>query len=412
MAIVKPGSTWAGFEIVRLLGAGGFAEVYEVRDRTGARRALKVLDAPADLASKLQARLAQEGEALAMIEHTNVLRFYDAGIQDDRVWLLLELVEGISLREIEDAYAGRPPLENVLRWTRQACEGLAAAHALGVIHRDVKPENILVTSADVVKVIDFGLAKLTGWGVKTTHQHLMGTAFYMAPEYLRSKPVDLRMDVYAMGLVLYEALAGTHPILLLGGPMTMIAVCGRQLTYTPPPLVTLVPEVPGELSALVQTAIAKDPAHRIQTMGELAARLHELLSRILVHRRNVVRALPLPGREFGLQRTIPMKAQEDPTLPRAAGGTLVLQVPSTPVRAMATSTAREGPASATASLPGVVRLTGDRPAIVPPAQVDPRRVRRLFVVIVVFVVVCAGLVWFGLRGFTEAHHVPPAPRRR
>ena len=196
----------------------------------------------------------------------------------------------------------------------------------------------------MVKVIDFGLAKLTGWGVKTTHQRLMGTAFYMAPEHLRSKPPGHRMDVYAMGLVLYEAIAGAHPIMQLGGPLTMLVVCGRQLNYTPPPLATLVREVPGDLSDLVQRAIEKDPARRIATMSELAAGLQSVLSRLLVDRRNVVRDLPLPGREVGLQRTIPMKAHEEPPVPRGAGGTVKLQAfDAPPVSVPPSSTLPAGP---------------------------------------------------------------------
>lgn len=411
MDTLKPGSTWAGCEIVKLIGSGGFGQVYEVRDAAGARRALKLLDAEAGLTSKLQARLAQEGEALAMVDHTNVLRFYAAGIQDERVWLLLELVDGVSLREIEDECA-RPPQESVLRWTRQACEGLAAAHAVGVVHRDVKPENLLITRADVVKVIDFGLAKLNGWGVKTTHQRLLGTAFYMAPEQLRSQPADPRMDVYAMGLVLYEALAGAHPMMQLGGPMTMLTICGRQLTYIPPPLSSLVPEVPGDLSELVQRAIEKDASKRVATMSELAARLQEVLSRLLVHRRNAVRALPLLGREFGTQRTIPMPARQDPTSARSAGGTIKLQVVAPPPASALPSAAVSGmpPVRPSASLSQEPRWTGDRPAIVPPSHGGRRPVWKFLAATLIFLAIFGGLAALGVA--LSADDDPPAPRRR
>jgi len=408
MDILRAGSIWAGCEIVKLLGSGGFAQVYEVRDRAGARRALKVLDAEAGLGSKLQARLAQEGEALAMIEHVNVLRFYEAGIQDDRVWLLLELVEGVSLRELEDACGGRPPLESVLRWVRQACDGLAAAHAQGVVHRDVKPENLLVTPTEVVKVIDFGLAKLNGWGVKTTQQHLLGTAFYMAPEQLRSKPADPRMDIYAMGLVLYEAIAGIHPIEQLGGPLTMIAVCGRQLTYTPPPLRSLRPEVPGDLSELVQRMIDKDPARRVASMGEIAARLQDVLARLLVHRRSAVRELPLPGREVGMQRTIPMQAQQEvPIVPRGPHGTTVLHAVDAPP-----SQIPAAPPSARVSLPEDVRLTGDRAALMPPVTPARRRPWWPLAVVVFLVMLGVAVAWFGVWAFVERRDIPPVPRHR
>src|SRR6185436_14695565 len=167
--LLKPGDVVGGCEVIRLVGAGGFAQVYEVQDRTGARRALKVLDADAEVRPKLRARLAQEGSALAMIEHVNVVRLFDAGMDDERIYLLLELVSGRNLREALRDHGGKPPADVVLRWMRQAAEGVAEAHRIGVIHRDLKPENLLVTASDVVKVIDFGIAKLTGWGVKTSH---------------------------------------------------------------------------------------------------------------------------------------------------------------------------------------------------------------------------------------------------
>jgi serine/threonine-protein kinase len=402
--ILKPGSTWAGCEIVRLVGSGGFAEVYEVRDRSGSRRALKILNAESDVASMLHVRLAQEGEALALVEHVNVLRFYDSGIQDDRVWLLLEFVEGKSLRELEDACGGRLPLESVLRWTRQACEGLAAAHAQGVIHRDVKPENILVTSADVVKVIDFGLAKLPAPGVKTTQHRVMGTAFYMAPEQLRSTPVDARADVYAMGHVLYEAVAGVHALAQPGRPLTLMTVLVRQLTYTPLPLIVVVPEIPAELSDLVQRALAKDPVHRVQTMSDVAARLHEILVGLLVRRRNAARDLVLRGREIGLQRTLPTRAWVE--APLTAHPTLLIEAVDT----AAPAAQRTSAPSSTVEEPSSAHMTGDRAAIVPP----PPAVRghRRVIAMVVLLSLCLGLALFGVLALRDRPYVPPMPRRR
>jgi eukaryotic-like serine/threonine-protein kinase len=414
MAILTAGSTWAGHSIVRLVGAG-FAEVYEVRDRSGARRALKILSAEPDITSKLQARLAQEGEAIALIEHTNVLRFYDAGVHDDRVWLLLEFVEGTTLREIEDACGGRPPLESLLRWTRQACEGLTAAHAQGVVHRDVKPENILVTPAEIVKIIDFGLAKLTGWGLKTTHQRVMGTAFYMAPEQLRSRPADGRADVYSMGHVRYEAVAGVHAISQLGGPLTMIVVCGRQLTYTPPALITIVPEVPPDLSQLIEEALAKDPALRLPTMREFADRLHEVLSRLLVHRRSAARDLPLPGREVGLQRTVPMPVHEEPAPATSAGGTVKLpaiDLAMPPASSTTPAAPAATPLSTAVSVPEVVRMTGDRPATTPAPRTSGRRVKLVLVAVVLLIAISVASAWLGLPARDERLHGRSAPARR
>jgi serine/threonine-protein kinase len=272
-SLFRPGDRCGDNEVVALIGAGGFAQVYEVTDPTGARRALKIIDTDDGARDKLEARLAQ-GAALAMIEHVNVVRLYDAGLHGDRVFLLLELIQGRTLREALAA-GSRPSMETVVRWMRQACEGVAEAHRIGAIHRDLKPENLLVTDGDVVKVIDFGIAKLLKWGMKTTAEQQIGTALYMAPEQIDGRPADPRMDVYAAGMILYEALAGAHPI--VQGPATLVEICTRQIGHRPPPIREVAPAVPADLGALVDRAIEKDPARRVQTMREMADGLHAAL---------------------------------------------------------------------------------------------------------------------------------------
>ena len=266
-----------------LLGAGGFAQVYEVRARDGARRALKILDAEAEARPKVRARLAQEGAALTMLDHANVVRLHDAGVDGERIYLVLELVEGRNLRETLCAPGRPPPLETRVRWIHQAAEGVAAAHGRGIIHRDLKPENLLVTPDEVVKVIDFGIAKLTGWGVRTTHEQRMGTALYMSPEQIQGRAPDARMDVYALGLILYEAVAGAHP--LVTAPASVFEICARQLNHRPRPLAEAAPEVPPELGALVDQAIEKDPARRPPGMRAFADALQAVLLRLGEDRR-------------------------------------------------------------------------------------------------------------------------------
>ena len=271
--VFHAGEMCGGCEIVGLLGSGGFAQVYEVIDPSGARRALKVLDTDAETRPKLRARLAQEGAALAMIEHVNVVRLYDAGFHEDRIYLVLELVRGKTLRDALRAEGGRPPPETLVRWIRQACDGVGEGHRVGVFHRDIKPENLLIAPQDLVKVIDFGIAKFSTWGVKTSHEQRLGTALYMSPEQIQGRPPDARMDVYALGLVLYEALSGQHPI--VSGPATVFEICARQLNYLPKPLASIAPEVPPELGAVVDQAIEKDPERRLPSMRAFSEALHE-----------------------------------------------------------------------------------------------------------------------------------------
>ena len=300
MPLFQRGTHFAGHVIVRLLGSGRMAEVYEVIAPDGRRRALKVFKHDAPLDAKPQARLGQEGEALATIEHVNVVRFFDAGVDHGRVWILLELVEGLDLRRLVTDAGGALPVERAVRIVRQACEGVAAAHRLGILHRDLSPENILVAADDVAKVADFGSAKLAGYGVKTTSEQDVASSLYMAPEYMTSRVAEERSDVYSVGLVLYEILAGAHPIASRTAPA--MEICRRQLAHEPAPLASVLRDVPGDLSDLVQRVTAKDPARR-GSMGEMAEGLAVVLQRMLVQRRAAARSLPLPNREAALALT-------------------------------------------------------------------------------------------------------------
>ena len=273
MAFFERGTHFAKHVIVRLLGTGRMAEVYEVVAPDGQHRALKVIKSGVPLPSKPQARLGQEGEAVASIEHVNVVRFYDAGVEDGRVWLLLELVLGPNLRQLVQQAGGTLPVERAVSIVRQACEGVAAAHALGILHRDLKPENILVAAGDRALVADFGSASVGALGVKTTaSEQDLTSSLYTAPECMLKHPAEERSDVYTMAVVLYEAIAGVHP--MAPGPMTVLALVARHLTYDPPPLDTLGRDVPFDVSDLVRRAMSKDPAQR-PSMRAMADELAE-----------------------------------------------------------------------------------------------------------------------------------------
>jgi eukaryotic-like serine/threonine-protein kinase len=274
--VFEIGEVCGGHQILRVLGAGGFSDVYEAVDAAGARRALKILHDQAP-GAHLGARLAREVEALTRIEHVNVVQVHEAGIEDDRVYLVLELVEGVTLRDkLGDPYV-LAAIEDIVRWMQQACEGVAEAHRAGVIHGDLKPANILVTASSQVKVIDFGIATLRSWNVSSSEQ-LVGTALYMAPEQLQGRPGDATSDVYAMGTILYEGLAGVHPLGLDEEEGTVFTVFQAQLLDDPLPLSQAAPDVPADLAALVHRALAKDPARRVPTMQALADGLAAVLA--------------------------------------------------------------------------------------------------------------------------------------
>ena len=218
---IKPGDRLSIYEVIGPLGAGAMGEVYRARDTHLEREvAIKVLAAGlADDADHL-ARFEREATLLATINHPNIAGIFAVENEGDTNFIVLELVPGMTLGE--RIAAGPLPIPEVLGLARQIAEGLEAAHEAGVIHRDLKPDNIRVTPDDTVKLLDFGLAKampaagsdsgrsqadslnLTQTGM------LLGTPYYMSPEQVRGRPVDRRADIWAFGCVLYEALTGTR----------------------------------------------------------------------------------------------------------------------------------------------------------------------------------------------------------
>ncbi len=317
-----PGPLAAQHRVIRYLGAGPVAEVYEVETLDGRRCALK-LSLPG-IPRKAEARLGQEGEAVAMIEHVNVVRFHDAGIVDDRVWLLLELVDGPDLRTLARRAGGALPVDRAVRLLRQAAEGVAAAHAQGVLHRDLRPENILVTADDLAKVSDFGAAKLEGWGVQTTQRQDSSSSLYAAPEYMLRRPFTPAADVYAMALMLYELVTGIHPFASSGA--SALEICKNHLAYEPPPLATLGRGFPGDLSDLLRRSVAKDPEQR-PSMLAFAAALATALHHLDAPRRAAARNLALPDRELGLAKTVPLRRAHDDSDPPWSDASLPLPFP-------------------------------------------------------------------------------------
>ena len=433
MAFFQPGSIAAGCEVVALLGEGAQAQVYEVIDSRGIRRALKwIKTGDVQLAAKVRERFAQEGEVLGSIEHPNVVRLHDAGVDGDSVWLLLELVRGENLTRALANQRDVPRLEAVVRWVHLACEGVAAAHAVGVVHRDLKPENILVAPLDVVKVIDFGIAKIHGWGVKTTGQGMLGSCLYMAPEQIHNQPADPRMDVYAIGMILLEAVAGAHPC----GPRPNVSEMVRWHLLTVPPLLrTLAPDAPPDLEALVAQALDKDPARRPASMRVLSGALHQVLTRMLAPRRRIARNLPGWNNSPGHEVTMPLRATPSPALPlrrppAGAGATMPMAAvpdhrnaevpPQQPVASGATSRMPEPvsrarpfaptvPLTAHPSEPLDRRTTSTPVASLAVPQVARRKGRRWIPLAILGVTVAGGVVAAAAYGISIARSLASSP---
>ena len=246
------------FVIQRVLGKGGMGAVYLANDeRLGERVALKIMHGMALLDPAAGDRLRREASAARRISHANVVKIYDVGEDSGHLFLSMEYVEGQSLKELIQRHSVLP-VERVRNYVREICEGLAAAHSQGVVHRDLKPGNVLVTPDQRVKIIDFGLARIANLEGMTATGMLLGTPEYMAPEQIKGGQINARTDLYALGALTYHALVGRPPF--TGD--TPIAVSLAQATETPIVPSQLRPGLDPGWDAFVLAAMSKDPLGR------------------------------------------------------------------------------------------------------------------------------------------------------
>ena len=267
------------YEVLASLGAGGMGEVYRARDtRLGREVALKVIADGAALDPERLKRFEQEARLAGSLNHPNLVVVFDVGSEGGAPFLVTELLEGESLRH--RLSRGRLSLRTALELGVQIAEGLAAAHARGVVHRDVKPENVFLTSGGRAKLLDFGIAKLTApraiegtrnlldttltpEGVGTRPGAVLGTPGYMSPEQVRGDPVDARTDIFSLGTVLYEMLAGAPAF-----PAKSFIESGHAILESEPP--PLPDSVPPSVDLLVRRCLEKEPARRFQSAADLA----------------------------------------------------------------------------------------------------------------------------------------------
>ena len=264
-----------GYRLVRLLGEGGMGRVYLAEDGAlGRRAAVKVMPARRVDSDDARARFLREARSLASVEHPNVVRVYAFGQADGQPYLVMEYVEGESLadRLRRERRLAQP---EAVRIARAVAEALAAAWQSGVVHRDVKPSNILLDRKGHVRVADFGLAKPTVASpdpTLTREGAIVGSPAYMSPEQGRGVPVDFRTDVYSLGVVLYEALAGARPF----QGATPVDIVAKHLFADPPSLSAHRPDLSADLVDLVEWMMRKDPAQRPASYAELLSRLASL----------------------------------------------------------------------------------------------------------------------------------------
>ncbi|MEX2660965.1 MAG: protein kinase [Vicinamibacterales bacterium] len=267
------GSTLLHYRIVRALGSGGMGEVYAAEDTKLHRMvALKILPPAVAADPDRLARFQREAQAIAALNHPNVVTVYSVEEDTGIHFLTMELVHGQTLATAEAA--GGLPLRRWLAIAQPLVDAIAAAHAQGVVHRDLKPSNVMLTSDGRVKVLDFGLAKLQPRaeeanatitaGMTATNQ-VLGTPAYMSPEQAQGQPADHRTDIFSLGIVLYEMAAGHRPF--TGD--TSLAILSSILKDTPLPLAQVRPDLPPDVDRLIRRCLAKDPMRRYQSAIDL-----------------------------------------------------------------------------------------------------------------------------------------------
>jgi len=291
------------YVILKRLGSGGTGKVYEAEHTViGHHVALKIVSTERAKRPEMLARFQREARICGTIRHPNVGRIFDVGMYAGRPYMVLELHEGQSLADVLDESI--LPLPAIIEITLQVLSALGAVHDAGVVHRDVKPDNTMLTrtlNGDIlVKVVDFGISKLITTDIRqrtlTREGSILGSPDYMAPEQLRGQEVDSRTDLYAVGVLLYEAVTGATPFDASNLSDLMVAILRDQVVAPR----ELRPECPPELDALIVKALSREPSSRFQSAADMARTLEQV--------RGALRYSPDPG-IAGLRK--PMPRRED-----------------------------------------------------------------------------------------------------
>lgn len=253
------------YRIQRIIGLGGMAVVFEAEDllmhRTVAVKMLK--EGVGDDATSVK-RFINESKAVSMLSHPNIVSIYDVSVREDLKYIVMEHIRGITLKNYMSR-KGKLPVREAVSFTEQILRALDHAHSKGIIHRDIKPQNIMLLKNGMIKVADFGIAKLPSAETVTVTDKAIGTVYYISPEQASGKPIDPRSDLYSVGVMLYEMVTGTLPF----SADSPVSVALMQIHNTPRPPRALCPELPLGLQQIILRAMEKDPDRRYQSAREM-----------------------------------------------------------------------------------------------------------------------------------------------
>jgi serine/threonine protein kinase len=281
-------ATFGRYEILDKLGEGAMGVVYRARDPALNRVvALKMLSAELGAEEELHQRFQREAEAIGRLSHSCIVTVYDLGQAEGQLYMAMELLEGDDLRKLMERRVDIPLADRV-RIMLQIADGLAYAHSRDVVHRDVKPANIIVTSRGRIKILDFGLARVASQSNITRRGVILGTPDYMSPEQAMGRSVTHRSDQFAAGAVFYEFLTGTKPF----RGKSLHSVLYQILSEEPEPMLTLNPGLPARLAAVVHGMMRKDPDRRYPSMEDVRRELEGL--HLALRRTQGRSALPQP----------------------------------------------------------------------------------------------------------------------
>ncbi|MEX0991868.1 MAG: Stk1 family PASTA domain-containing Ser/Thr kinase [Actinomycetota bacterium] len=360
------------YQIIDRIAAGGMGEVFRARDSVlGREVAIKILHRSLSDDAEFIDRFRREAQAAASLNHPNIVAVYDWGASGDTYFMVMELIEGHTIREVLTNQAALAPAQ-AIDVLRQTLAALDHAHEEGIVHRDIKPENLLVTSEGVVKVADFGLARAYAESrVTQAPGTVTGTVAYLAPEQIRGDAADPRTDLYALGIVGYELLTGHVPFT----GETSVAVAYQHLENRVPAPSEATATVPADLDRVIMWATEKDPAHRPASAADLNRELTRLSGQIPA-------AAPLASLVAGLPRIdIPLTDRAPTvTIPRVGSDPGEQPTAAIGVAAPVSPQAADGTAEAT---------TSDAPRGTKPRRRRLRRLRRWLI----FLMILAGAAW-------------------